>query len=184
MLYMTDSGIDTYQLAPAGAIREDYAQLTYDGRVYRIDPGAHAIQKLDRGILFTNGIAFGPDQALYVNETITGIVYRYSLQAGEVGPRQVFGNVRDPAGPPGWRGPDGMKFGRDGNLYCTVYGQGDVTVLDQQGEVVQRIPTLGKFPTNLAFGPNGQKRIYVTEVEHHRIEMHDVETEGLPLYTG
>jgi len=183
-LYMTDSGIDTYELAPTGTIREDYASLSYDGRVYRINPKRREVEKLDTGILFTNGITFDAHGDLYVNETITGQVYRYQKTGKKIGPRTAFGNVRDPNSPPGWRGPDGMKFGMDGNLYCTVYGQGDVTVLDAHGNVCQRIPTFGKYPTNLAFGLPGDKKIYVTEVENGHIETHATDTDGLPLYTG
>jgi gluconolactonase len=184
LLYMTDSGIDTYQLSPGGKIRSDYLDLTYDGRVYQIDIQTREIRKLDEGILFTNGIVFDKDGNLYVNETITGNIYRYeNLMASSV-ERQLFGNVNDPSGPPGWRGPDGMKFGQDGNLYCTVYGQGDVTVLDQSGQVVQRIKTVGRFPTNLAFGPNGERKIYVTEVEYNRMEVHQVSSAGQMLFDG
>jgi gluconolactonase len=181
-LYMTDSGINTYVLAPEGAIRSDYMSLRYDGRVYQINPLAREIRMLDSGLLFTNGIAFDPDGWLYVNETITGNVYRYQLGGKGMSKRRLFGNVNDPSGPPGWRGPDGMKFGMDGCLYCTVYGQGDVTVLDRSGKVVRRISTHGKLPTNLAFGPNSEQTIYVTEVEHGCLESHPVTTSGMALY--
>jgi gluconolactonase len=125
LLYMTDSGIFTGQFAPNGQIRTDYASLPYDGRVYQINVETKDIRLIDEGILFTNGIAFGPDNNLYVSETVTGNIYRYNWQEGKIGQRQFFGNVNDPNGPTGWRGPDGMKFGVDGNLYCTVYNQGD-----------------------------------------------------------
>jgi len=36
--------------------------------------------------------------------------------------------------------------------------------------------------SNLAFGPSGEHRIYVTEDEFGVIEVHDVDTSGLPLY--
>ncbi len=58
-----------------------------------------------------------------------------------------------------------MKFGADGNLYIAVFGQGDVTVLGRNGTVVKRIKTDGSMPTNLVFGPKGEKKIYVTEVD-------------------
>jgi gluconolactonase len=75
-----------------------------------------------------------------------------------------------------------MAFGSDGNLYVTVFGQGDVTVLSPAGEVVQRIETQGSLPTNVAFGPDEQ-RIYVTEDEFGRVETFEVGTGGSRLYT-
>jgi len=181
-LYMTDSGIAIEQFAPGGRIHPRYAGLMPDGRVYRIDVRTRAIRKLDSGIRFTNGIAFGPDNNLYVNETLTGMVYRYAWKSGEdIGGRENFGNVIDWSLPAFYRGPDGMKFGADGRLFVTVYGQGDVTVLGREGQVLERIKTAGARPTNLVFRQS-EPRIYVTEVEHGALEVHDVGTAGLPLW--
>jgi gluconolactonase len=181
---MTDSGVHIDQFAPGGKIRPDYMSVKYDGRVYRIDLKRGKVRKLDSGIKFTNGIAFGPDSYLYANETLTGNVYRYEWKDSDhIGPRQAFGNVIDPSAPPGWKGPDGMAFGADGKLYVAVYGQQDVTVLGRDGQVVKRIRTEGKLATNVAFGLPGQKKIYVTEFEKGQLEVHDVETDGLPLYS-
>ena len=41
-----------------------------------------------------------------------------------------------------------MAFATDGRLYVAVFGQGDVTVLGKNGEVVERIQTAGKLPTS------------------------------------
>jgi gluconolactonase len=183
-LYMTDSGILFGDFAPGGKIRPDYADVHIDGRAYRIETGTGNISRIDSGIRFTNGIVFGPDDYLYVNETLTGMVYRYPWKEGKVGAREDFGNVLDPQGPEGLKGPDGMKFGMDGNLYVTVFGQGDVTVLGKTGEVMGRIKTKGRMPTNCAFGPEGSKKLYVTEDEFGTMEMFDVNTDGMPLYTG
>ena len=184
-LYMTDSGIRFDDWLVDGHIRSDYATASYDGRVYRVDLRARSVMQLDAGLKFANGIAVGPDGHLYANEMITGAVYRYVLPAGRpTGARQDFGNVMDPEWRGGFRGPDGMAFGSDGNLYCTVYGQGDVTILDPAGRVTGRISTIGRQPTNLAFGPRRERRIYVTEAEHGCIEVHDVATDGLPLFDG
>ncbi len=182
-IYMTDSGVFIDDFAPGGNIRPDYLSVPMDGRVYQIDPKARTTRKVDSGIRFTNGIAFGPDDRLYVNETVTGNVYRYDLGEAGVGPRQCFGNVRDPKGPPGWRGPDGMAFGTDGRLYVAVFGQRGVTVLDASGEVAERIKTAGKLPTNVCFGLPGSRRIYVTEYEFGTVETFEVPSDGYPLWT-
>jgi gluconolactonase len=181
-IYLTDSGVHIDSFAPGGRIRPDYMDVEYDGRVYRVDTETAQVKKLDSGIRFTNGIALGPDRYLYVNETLTGMVYRYKWKdGGHIGLREDFGNVNDPSGPPGWRGPDGMAFGADGKLYCAVFNQKDVTVLGRDGSVDGRISTQGKMPTNVAFGLPGQRKLYVTEYEFGQIEVFDVGVDGLPL---
>jgi gluconolactonase len=183
-LYLTDSGVLIDDFAPNHQIREDYLNVRYDGRVYRVDVETGKVKKLDNGIKFTNGIAIGPDLLLYANETLTGNIYRYDRHDGEIaGPRSLFGNVIRQDAPPGWKGPDGMAFGTNGLLYIAVFGQGDITVLGARGEVVERIPTAGKLPTNLAFSLHS-KRIHVTEYEFGQIEAFDVATDGLPLWAG
>jgi len=184
-LYMTDSGILIGDFAPGGKVRPDYMTAPMDGRVYKINVKTREIRKLDSGMRFTNGIAFGPDKHLYVNEMITATVYRYQWRDGEIiSGREVFGNVADPDSPADMRFPDGQKFGANGYLYVAVFGQRDVTVLGPAGAVVERMKTKGRMPTNLAFGPPGSKKIYVTEDEFGTMEAFDVGTDGLPLYTG
>ncbi|MEX2148590.1 MAG: SMP-30/gluconolactonase/LRE family protein [Steroidobacteraceae bacterium] len=179
-VYLTDSGIEIEEVAPGGQLNPDYRKLRYDGRIYRIDAATRDVECVDRGFVFTNGIAFGPDGRLYVAETLSGNIYRYDFGGGRVrGQRQLFGNVIERFDPAELKGPDGMKFGADGNLYVCVFGQGDVTVLDREGTVLRRIKVEGSMPTNLAFGPKGEKKIYVTEVETGSVQVIDVETGGL-----
>ncbi len=181
-IYLTDSGIAIAEIAPGGQLNPDYRNLRYDGRVFRIDRKTRAVECVDRGLLFSNGIAFGPDGSLYVAETLSGNIYRYVCSRDRAtGKRQLFGNVIERFNPAELKGPDGMKFGADGNLYVAVFGQGDVTVLDAGGKVARRIRTSGSMPTNLAFGPPGEKKIYVTEVETGSVQILDVGTDGFPL---
>ena len=183
-IYLTDSGTLIDDFLVGGRAPADFSQVTLDGSVYRIDPVTGATSKIDGGILFTNGIAFGPDGHLYVGETATGNIYRYRTIDGTVqSSRETWANVLDPDyREPGLRGPDGMAFDENGRLYVTVFGQGDVTILDGNGAVARRIALAGKAPTNVAFGPRGQRRIYVTENEHGTIEAYDVDADGLALY--
>lgn len=183
-LFLTDSGILFDDFAPGGAVRPDWNDVAVDGRVYRIDVESKEITHVDAGIRFTNGVAIGCDGMLYANETLTGNIFRYSLDGDHVGPRELFGNVLIPADDGSIRGPDGMKFAANGDLYVTVFGQGDVTVLETDGQVVNRIPTEGSFPTNLAFGPAGSQKIYVTEDEVGTIEVFEVGVDGAALYDG
>ncbi len=183
-LYMTDSGVN--QAEWRGMTDEERVRQGADGRLYRIDLEKMSVEKLDFGLAFANGIAFGPDDAIYVSTTLDGKVYRYEWKGGEVGPRELFGDLLDPAKSDieGLRGGDGMAFGEDGNLYCAVVGQGDVTVLGRDGEVAGRIQLAGPAPTNVAFGPDGEKKIYVTEQGVGHFEVHDVPTAGMALTYG
>lgn len=182
-IYLTDSGILLETIAPGGEFNPDFRNLDYDGRVYRIDPETGEVERIDNGIIFTNGIAFGPDGNLYVNESMTGNIFRYEYEDNKViGERELFGNVIEHFKPEELKAPDGMKFDADGNLYVCVFGQGDVTVLDKDGEVTNRIKTDGSMPTNLCFAKEGEKKIYVTEVETGTVQVFDVETGGFPLY--
>jgi len=183
-VYLTDSGIAIDEFAPGGELNPDWENLTYDGRVYKIDPGTGEVDRLDNGIRFTNGLAFDSNGDLYIAETLTGTIYKYPFENGShTGEKQVFGNAINPKAPEGIKGPDGMKFGKDGNLYIAVFGQGDVTVLDPDGDVVKRYEAGGMFPTNLVFGKDGEERIYVTEVETGTVRIIDVGTDGLLLHT-
>lgn len=180
MLYLTDSGLLDLDLIPDTAIRADFADLHYDGRLYRIDPVKGQVDVLDRGFRFTNGIAFGPDQKLYINEMLTGEIFRYDLQKTRP-QREHYGNVLVDHSGSSFRGPDGMKFDAAGNLYCAVFGQGDVTVLGPSGKVVERLKTKGAKPTNIAFAPS-EPRIFVTEVETSSVYTFAVPHMGQALF--
>ena len=181
-IYMTDSGIRVSDYKDGNAPKPNFEQIPLDGRVFRIDPARGEARKLDGGLRFTNGIAFGPDGKLYVNETRTGMVYRYAWRdGGEVGPRECFGQSNpDPV--PGYHGPDGMAFSHDGRLFVAVFGRGRVNIMDAHGQLAGQIPTRGLKPTNVAFGLPGDKRIYVTENEFGALEAFDAGVDGLPLY--
>lgn len=171
VLYMTDSGIPQPRWA---SVRPGERHgLDFDGRVYQIDLEARRAMILDDGLRFANGIALGPrGEGLYVSETLTGSIYVYPIGDGRVrGPRRLFANVLDPAVDAPLKGPDGMAFGVDGRLYVAVFGEGDVAVVGPDGGVMDRLRTVGKEPTNVAFGAPGERRLYVTETELGQVEV-------------
>ena len=114
-LYLTDSGVFIDNFVINGSIRPDYMDVNYDGRVYRIDVETGQVTKIDTGIKFTNGIAFGPDNLLYANETLTGNIYRYDLSKGESRAAQTVWKC-DPARRSArveGTGRDGFQCGRE-----------------------------------------------------------------------
>lgn len=184
MLYMTDTGVhmDNWRDLPP----DKRQNAPTDARVYRIDPATGDGEIIGTGYEFANGIAFGADNSLYVAATQSGLIYRHAWENGAVSRRkEVFGSVVDESREPnGLRGPDGMTFGTDGNLYVAVVGQQDVTVLGPDGAVVRRIMLEGPAPTNVAFGPPSSGKLYVTEQGVGHLEVHNVDTDGLPLMQG
>lgn len=183
-LYVTDSGILVGDFLIDGKPIEGAEHVTTEGIVFRFDPATRETTLLDEGLGFTNGIAFGPDGLLYANETLTGNVYRYRIENGRVaGERETFGNVNDPGyDEPGLHGPDGMAFSSDGRLWVAVFGQGDVTVLDRDGAVEQRIDVGDRSPCNVAFGLDGDTRMYVVGDEHGTLASFEVGVGGLALF--
>jgi gluconolactonase len=181
-LYMTDSGMVAADFIAGQSFVENFLDLSWDGRVYEIDPKVGSVvRKIDSGIRFTNGIAFDAAHHLYANASFTGEIYRYDVFGAGPPRRALFGNVLQPDDRPIFKGPDGMKFGDDGRLYCTVYNQRNVTVLDRDGKVADRLMLDGTQPTNLAFSADGE-RLLVTEVSKGQVEALPAPCAGLALH--
>ncbi|WP_299587549.1 SMP-30/gluconolactonase/LRE family protein [uncultured Microbulbifer sp.] len=182
LLYMTDSGIDPDKFFQGQTIRADFRDCEYDGRVFEIDPSnGRVLRVIDSGLSFPNGIAFDANDVLYVGETLTGNIYRYDLISSASIEAKLFGNVVI-GSPNDCVGPDGMAFGDDGQLYCAVFGQGDVSVLDCDGRIVERIPTCGIRPTNIAFCEDRTGGAVVTVLDLGCLEWLDLPSRGRGLY--
>ncbi|SFK60470.1 gluconolactonase [Sphingomonas sp. NFR04] len=178
MLYMTDSGMIPGDLIQGLVIRPDFADAPYDGRVFQIDPRAGRVtRRLATGLRFANGVAFGSDGALYYNETLTSVIYRQE-PGREATP---FARLDRQAAPDRFAGPDGMAFDAAGRLYCAVYGEGRVAVLDPSGKAMPSIRTNGDRPTNVAFAREGTA-LFITEVQHGAVEVVSADDVGLALH--
>ena len=180
-LYMTDSGVSRPMFQEAREKGLSYPEI--DGKVFRIDLPSRNATILDDGLQFANGLAFGIDDALYVTATITGLVYRYEWNGnGTLGPREVFTDLVDRNRQSAFTGGDGLAVGSNGFLYCAVVGQWDVTVVDTDGLVVNRIIVGGEQPTNVAFGRRNSGDLYVTVKDAGTLERCQVGVTGLPLH--
>jgi gluconolactonase len=133
-----------------------------DGRIWFTDPFGPADQRAGQvraydiasgvvttmldGIQYPNGIAFnqGGDH-LYVAETRTQRILRYSWDGDTLGPGEVFARLRVGS-------PDGMAFDVTERLYVAGAGSDHVLVFDRNGNEVEAVEFGGlTMPTNLAF---------------------------------
>ena len=179
-LYLTDSGV--HRELFMAALKEGRTDFPIDGKLFRIDLESMSATVLDDGLQFANGLAFGADRSLYVTATVTGMLYRYEWNAdGTLGPREDFADLVDRSQLTGFKGGDGLAVGENGYFYCAVVGQGDLTVVDTSGHIVERINVCGDQPTNVVFGPKGSGDIYVTVKDAGTVERHHVGVDGLAL---
>ena len=145
-LYLTNSGMTAGDFLDGQNFAENYRKLPWDGRVYEVDPvKGRVLRILDRGILFTNGIAFGPDNA----STPTPPSPARSIVTTSSGPSTRDGKSSamccSPSKATTSADQIGMCWGDDGRLYCTVYGQRNVTVLNKDGSLAERLPLDGEI---------------------------------------
>lgn len=127
------------------------------------------------GFQFPNGLEFSADgQTLYLAETFPNHILAFDLDAqGLERSRRVFSQLG------GGLGPDGMAFGKDGNLYVAHFGKGVVAVIDPSGEVMDEIEVGGTNPTNVAFWDDC---LYVTEVSKGQVVRLQLGVQGQRLF--
>jgi len=121
-----------------------------DGNLYVTDSFAATIYKIPRGggapqVWFTNEALAGNDtipygvngiridkrkQNLYVSVTSTGMIYRLPL-VDNPDPADL-----EPFASLGFTAPDGIAFGKSGNLYVAEALSSTIAVLDPEGSVV------------------------------------------------
>jgi gluconolactonase len=65
----------------------------------------------------------------------------------------------------GNEGPDGLAVSGENLVFVAIYGDGEIRILDQQGQFTGNLTVPGGNPTNIAIDPNGQYGLVVTEAE-------------------
>ena len=164
-----------------------------NGRIYFTDPGRAwrgrpqgALSRVDgsgraellaEGLEFTNGLDFTPDGGeICVVETTTGKVLRAAL----AGDGTLAEPLREFVRFEGSVGPDGIRFAASGNLYVTLFGRGQVAVVNPEGRVIDRLRVPGLFPTNIIFSGCS---LLVCEGQTGAIWKLEVGEEGVPSYS-
>lgn len=134
------------------------------GKLWRIDPdGKTVLLTSDMGT--TNGIELSPDEKiLYVNESIQRKIWAFDVDVkGNISNKRLFAEFTD-------FGFDGMKCDKQGNLYVARYGKGTILVLSPQGKFIREVVLKGKDCTNLVFGGQDGKTVFVTMQDRKGME--------------
>jgi gluconolactonase len=155
---------------------KSYGADKADGRLFRLNVDTGEAELLKDSLCFPNGIAFNADySALYVCESAKNRILKYALSSdGYPDSAEVFAEL--PGGD-----PDGIAFDTEGNLYCAHFGGGAVYVFSPEGKQIEKISTPGKKPSNVEFGGEDLRTLYLTEDETNSVYSLKREIPGLNL---
>jgi len=145
------------------------------GKIWRVDPDQKMVLLDTLGT--ANGIEVSPENdRLYVNEAAMGNVWVYDLAPnGAVSNKRLLIKFPD-------FGMDGMRCDAEGNLYIARFGKGQVVKVSPEGKVLKEITLIGKKPTNVTFGGEDGKTIFVTLQDQGNIESFRVDTPGRVIH--
>lgn len=165
-MFFTDQGL-TGMHDPSGALY----RLREDGR----------LDKLLGNIPSPNGLVLdASERTVYVNVTRGNCVWRVPLTA-EGNPYKVGVFVQMSGG---LGGPDGLAIDEEGNLAVAHVGMGAVWLFSRLGEPMLRINALeGLATTNVAYGGQGNRTLFVTESESGSILCVEMPVPGRKMYS-
>lgn len=155
---------------------KSYGEDKLDGALYRYNLENDKLTQVDDSLAFPNGIAFNLDYSeLYVCESAKNRIIVYKLDNnGKLKSPKEF--VKLPGGD-----PDGIAFDIEGNLYAAHFGGGAIYKIDPEGNIILKIKTPGKKPSNIEFGGKDYKTMFITEDETNTVYKTNWEVEGLKL---
>jgi gluconolactonase len=145
-------------LLNVGMVGADIQRYLDTQPVFRIAPDGETLSAVCEDNVYPNGLCFSPDERiLYVNCSRERVIRAYDVHAdGTVSGSRIFHRYEGPE-----RGvPDGMKCDVAGNVWCTA--PGGIWVHDPTGKPIVRIKTPGHHATNIAFGDDDWRTLYVT----------------------
>ena len=143
-----------------GMVGPDLQRYIETQPVFRISADGKGMTAVAEDNTYPNGLCFSPDEKiLYVNDSRERVIRAYDVKGdGTLSKSRLFYKYEGPE-----RGvPDGMKCDVAGNVWCTA--PGGIWVHDPSGKPIVRIKTEGHHPTNLAFGDDDWKTLYITNI--------------------
>lgn len=165
-LYFTDQGLTGFQ--------------DPSGRLHRLRADNGRLDTLVQGIPSPNGLVLNLDEDIvFLNVTRDNAVWRVPLNAAGAA-FKVGAYVRLSGG----NGPDGLAIDEDGGLAIAHLGLGSVWIVNAIGEPAVRVKSCaGLATTNLAYGGEDMRSLYITESETGQILRARVPTAGRRMYS-
>ncbi|MGV7218245.1 SMP-30/gluconolactonase/LRE family protein [Bradyrhizobium sp. UFLA05-112] len=120
----------------------------------------------------TNGIDLSPDgKMLYVGESNSGEVWSYTIRGAELTDAKLIKTFQPDT-------IDGLRTDVSGRLYVARILKGTISIMKPNGAVQREVALKGKEPTNLAFGGDDGKTVFVTQRQGGFIEAFRTDQQG------
>lgn len=145
--------------------------------IYRLRENGH-LERIAEDLAFPNGIALSPDEkTLYVAETRRHQTTAFEIRSdGSLGKPRVLARYEPPAR------PDGMAIDEEGNLIVALIHGSRLAVISPEGQLLDEYPAGGTGPTNVCFGGEGFRELYITETETNAVVVRTHRRPGLRLF--
>lgn len=158
---------------------KSYGKEKLDGRIFKANINSKEVILLEDSLAFPNGIAFSPNgKQLFVCESALNRILTFKVNAnGSLSEKTVFAEL--PGGD-----PDGLAFDIEGNLYVAHFGGGAIYVFFPNGGIKDKIITPGKKPSNVEFGGEDMKTLFITEDETNCVYSIQASIPGLRLFSS
>lgn len=158
---------------------KSYGNDKLDGRVFMVELNSKIVKLISDSLAFPNGIAFSADgKKLFVCESARNRILFFDVnQDGSLFNKSVFAEL--PGGD-----PDGLAFDVDGNLYAAHFGGGAIYVISPEGKIKKKLIAPGKRPSNVEFGGDDMKTLFITEDETNCVFSTKVDIPGLKLFSS
>ena len=158
---------------------KSYGKDKLDGRIFKVELNSKKVLLLSDSLAFPNGIAFSANgKKLFVCESARNRILTFDINDdGSLSNKSVFAEL--PGGD-----PDGLAFDVEGNLFAAHFGGGTVYVISPDGKIKKKLITPGKRPSNIEFGGDDMKTLFLTEDETNCVYSTRVDIPGLKLFSS
>jgi gluconolactonase len=151
------------------------------GRIFRLRADGVTVDLLMSGLAGPNGLVLNPaENVLYVAVTRENAIFSLPLEPNYGGMKKAGRFIQLS----GATGPDGLAVDEAGNLAIVQAGAGTVWLFSRIGEPLCRIRSCaGIRTTNIAYGGEDRRTLYITESEQGVILRARMPVAGRPMYS-